>query len=224
MSNVLVIGDTHCPVMLPEYPDFLNDTRKAWKCDRIVHIGDVADFHCISYHEKNPEAPSPEEELKSARKQIAILKKVFKFVDVMIGNHDALPKRKASTLGIPYSLVKKPAEIWETPNWIWHERFSTLRIDNVLYQHGDRGRGGQDAAMLNSKENFASLVQGHHHQLSFVKYYANEVARCFAVQTGCGIDWDTAAQSYGFKFNKKPVISCAIVVDGIYAYTEPMKL
>lgn len=223
MSRVLVIGDTHSPVMLVDYVDFLRDTYVQWKCDRVVHIGDVANWECMSYHEKRV-GTSPDDEVVDARAQIKELEKAFREMDVMLGNHDALPERKARTFGFPAGIVKTPGEIWETKRWRWHPRWSILNIDGVLYQHGDKGKGGKDAAIRNSRENFASLVQGHHHQLSFVQYYANELRRCFGMQVGCGINWSAAAMEYGMKFNAKPVISCGVVIDGQYAYTEPMLL
>ena len=67
MSRVLVIGDCHCPVMLPGYIEFLRSIYRQWKCNRVIHIGDVTDFHCVCYHEKNPEAPPPTVELAKAK-------------------------------------------------------------------------------------------------------------------------------------------------------------
>ena len=52
MANVLVIGDTHCPAMLDHYPDFLAEIYEAWDCEKVVHIGDLVDFHGISFHTK----------------------------------------------------------------------------------------------------------------------------------------------------------------------------
>lgn len=224
MSRVLVIGDCHCPVMLPGYVEFLRSIHAQWKCDRVIHIGDVTDFHCVCYHEKNPDAPPPAVELAKAKLQVKELEKAFPKLQVMTGNHDALPKRKAVTLGIPVELIKSQKQIWDTRHWVWMPRYGTVEIDGVLYRHGDKGKGGQNSATINSRENFKSLVQGHHHQLGFVQYYANETARCFGLQTGCGIDWGEAQLSYGMKFNNKPVISCGVVIDGKYGYCEPMEL
>ena len=54
--NVLVIGDTHCPAMHPNYLEFLQDIRSKFKCTKIVHIGDVIDHHCVSFHDKHPDS------------------------------------------------------------------------------------------------------------------------------------------------------------------------
>ncbi len=73
MSRVLVIGDTHCPAMLPEYISFLRDTYKQWQCDKVLHIGDVVDWGAISYHEKNPACPSAGDEYATTLVQVRSL-------------------------------------------------------------------------------------------------------------------------------------------------------
>ena len=71
MSRVLVIGDTHCPAMLDEYPQFLDEMYDSWNCDKVVHIGDLADFHAISFHQKEFGLESIERELELARQQVS---------------------------------------------------------------------------------------------------------------------------------------------------------
>ena len=38
--------------------------------------------------------------------------------------------------------------------WTIHPRFTKLVIDGVIYSHGDSGRGGQDAAFQQARDNF----------------------------------------------------------------------
>ncbi len=224
MSRVLVIGDTHCPVMIDGYVDFLKDIKKKHKTDAVVHIGDVVDFGAISFHEKNPSSPSPVDEYRLALSQVKRLYKAFPDAVVMTGNHDALPRRQARTVGVPVEMIRNYADIWETPRWDWRPRYAIHQIDGVLYAHGDRGRGGQNAAMANAKEHFSSWVQGHLHAQAGVTYFANENVIIFAMNVGCGIDRDAAAMDYGFKFNKKPIIGCGVVIDGEFGLFEPMKI
>ena len=224
MANVLVIGDTHAPAMRNDYIDFLRDISAAWKCKRVVHIGDVVDWSAISYHEKEPSAPSALAEYEQAKRQVSALYKAFPNAVVMTGNHDSLPKRKAVTIGIPPQLLRNYGDVWNTPNWDWRPRFSTYAIDGVFYAHGDRGKGGQGAALKNAKEHFASWVQGHLHGQAGVNYYANEHQLIFGLSVGCGVDVDTLAMSYGRKFNQKPIVGCGVVIDGKHAVFEAMSL
>lgn len=136
MANVLVIGDTHAPAMRNDYIDFLRDISAAWKCKRVVHIGDVVDWSAISYHEKEPSAPSALAEYEQAKRQVSALYKAFPNAVVMTGNHDSLPKRKAVTIGIPPQLLRNYGDVWNTPNWDWRPRFSTYAIDGVFMHMG----------------------------------------------------------------------------------------
>ena len=222
--RVLVIGDTHCPAMLPGYVDFLRDTYKQWQCDRVIHIGDVVDWGAISYHEKNPACPSAGDEYATTLAQVKMLHKAFPKAVVMTGNHDDLPARQARTAGIPVELLRDYAKVWETPGWDWQPRYSTYELDGVKYAHGDRGKGGQYAALRNAKDNFCSWVQGHVHGQAGVQYYANSGGLIFGANVGCGLDRTRAAMDYGMKFNQKPVLGCGIVLDGVHAIFEPMIL
>ncbi len=47
--RVGIIGDTHSPVMLEGYAEWCMDVFDQWEVDRIIHIGDLADFHAASF-------------------------------------------------------------------------------------------------------------------------------------------------------------------------------
>lgn len=224
MSRVLVIGDTHAPCMLDGYVDFLKDVHKAWDCTDVVHIGDLIDWHSISFHLKTVGTPDVLGEIEAAHEQVQQLYKAFPKVTVMTGNHDAIPSRRLAEMIMPDSMLRPEKEYWEVPGWTFKPRYDQLVIDGVIYQHGDRGKGGQNAAMKNAQAEFRSVVQGHLHSQMGVQWFANSQVRIFAMQTGCGVDHKMMAMEYGRKFNAKPLIGCGVVVDGKYPYTEPMPL
>lgn len=229
MSRVLVIGDTHAPCMLEGYIPFLKSVKRRYKCDTIVHIGDLVDWAALSYHEKLPHLKNPNMEFKAALKQVRKLYKAFPDCTWLLGNHDTLTERQATTIGLPSCALKEYGDLWEVPNWDVVPRFDSVIIDGVLYQHGDRGKGGDMAAMKNAKIEFRSVVQGHHHTQGGCWYTANqrpthEGGRVFGLQTGCGVDHKLAAMAYGKKYSQKPLIGCGVVIDGIRAYFEPMEL
>tara|TARA_X000001388_G_scaffold28035_2_gene19812 strand:+ start:5473 stop:6159 length:687 start_codon:yes stop_codon:yes gene_type:complete len=222
MARVLVIGDTHCPAMKEGYVDFLNDMKQLWNTDTTIHIGDVVDWASISFHEKLPEFPSPNDEFEKAMDQVQLLYKAFPKVTVMTGNHDDLPKRKITTLTLPSQCIKEYSTLWNTPKWNWMPRYSRYNLDNVIYSHGDSGKGGRWAALSNATDNFSSWVQGHLHSVAGVNYYANVHKRIFGLSTGCGVDHDALSMYYGKRFNSKPIVGCGIVLDGEHAFFEPM--
>jgi hypothetical protein len=222
---VLVIGDTHSPTMLSGYPDFLVRVYEKYRCGAVVHIGDLADLHCVSYHEKDPDHASPQSELEQAIDQIAELTARFPRVSLLLGNHDALVQRQATTAGISQKMLKPFKELFELPRgWQVYPRYHKLTCNGVLYQHGDQGKGGQFAALRNAQAEFCSVVQGHHHSQSGVWYHANENNLIFGMQVGCGIDRQHQQMAYGTKFSSKPIISCGVVIDSQTAFVERMTL
>lgn len=226
MSRVLVIGDTHCPAMHEGYTDFLEEMYDTWSCDRVVHIGDLVDFHAISYHQKVFGLQDIEREMEAAREQVATLTGLFPDVDYMIGNHSALPSRQAADAGLPPSMLKSLAEIVGLPKtWTVHARHSDLLIDGVIYRHGDKGRSNQsNAAFVNAQMEFTSVVQGHFHAQAGVCYGANQRSRYFGLQVGCGTDPRSPYMDYSKIYTKRPLLGCGIVLDGEYAAFEPMHL
>lgn len=223
MSRTLVWSCPHAPCMLPEYPDFLADTYNEWECNHVICLGDLVDNRVLSYHEKNPDLPGPANEYEEAKEQVALLYEMFPRMDVMVGNHDALPTRQARTAGIPTWFIRNLNECWGTPGWKWHPRFDTLIHDGVMYRHGDKGRRGMiRPALLNAERNFQSVVQGHYHSLLQVMWQFNENAGIFGMQVGCGMDWKRAEMEYALIYDMKPAIGCGIVIDGKHAFIERM--
>ena len=222
--NVLIIGDTHCPAMLPKYPGFLKRIEKKYDCRRVVHIGDLVDWASISYHPKAPSLKNADAEFEKAFKQVQKLYKLFPRATWLIGNHDALTERQATDVGLPLTVLKDYVDLWDIPGWKTIPRFGQLIIDGVIYQHGDRGRGGPLAALKNAHAEFTSVVQGHLHQQAGCWFSANHKDRVFGLQVGCGVDGKSLAMSYGRRFNSKPIVGCGVVLGGKTAIFEPMPL
>ncbi len=223
MARVLIIGDTHAPGMRKGYVDFLKRIADSYGINRVIHIGDLVDWASISYHEKSPSLSNATAEYAKAKKQIASLARAFPKADWLIGNHDALTERQAISAGLPPQILKDYADLWEL-DWTVHPRFSKLQIDGVLYSHGDSGRGGQDAAFHQAKDNFRSTVIGHFHAQAGVKWWANPEFRVFGLAVGCGIDAGRMQFEYGRKMAAKPILGCGVVLGGRQAYFEPWLL
>lgn len=223
--RVLIIGDTHCPVMHRGYVRHCARTRDKYKCTRVVHIGDAADNCALSFHKKPSHLRDARQEYAKAKKQLSSLHRSFPKLDWLIGNHDALPYRWCEEVGIDPSMMRDPVDMFGLKGWRSHSRYTQLMLDGVIYQHGDRGKGGQRlAALANAKEEFCSVVQGHHHGQAGAEFFANKEKLVFGMQVGCGIDAKAAAMEYGIKFNRKPVLGCGVVIDGETPIFVPMGL
>ncbi len=223
MSRVLVIGDTHCPAMHPKYIGFLKKIEKKYKCNRVVHIGDSVDWNAISFHEKCPHMPSPAEEYKLAKKQIAKLYKAFPDLDYMVGNHSDLPARKARATGLPEDVLRPFNELWDVPRWRVHERMDDFILDGVIYRHGDKEKKGRMAALNNAKEQHAPVVQGHFHAQFGIEYAANQFRAIWGMQVGCGVQPGHPNMKYSKQYSARPILGCGVVING-NPYVERMHL
>lgn len=210
MARVLVIGDVHEPASHPGYLQFCRDLRKEWRCDRIVFIGDVVDFHSISMHPSEPAAKGPLDEHASAMIGIQKWRRSFPDAIVTIGNHDERVARMAATVNIPARFIRDYSDLWNTPGWEW---VRSTTIDGVHYFHGT-GLGGQNPALAAAKASMISTVVGHVHSVSGISFAAGPRSRVFGLNTGCGCDILHPAMHYGKNLIKKPLLGAGVVIDG----------
>jgi predicted phosphodiesterase len=218
-NNVLVIGDTHEPFCKDGYLEFCREVQEKYNCGTVVHIGDLVDNHAMSYHEHDPEGRSIGDEYRLALSRTKRWYRTFPNVKICIGNHDALPFRKAFTAGLPSTWLKSYQEILQSPKtWEWdfiHE------VNGVLYQHGT-GMSGEMAAINAARENRQSTVIGHLHTVCNTRFLASFKDLIFGVSVGCGINHKTYAFAYGRENTRKPVVSCAVILDGKTPINIPM--
>ena len=204
-ENVLVIGDLHAPFTLEGYLEHCIRMRDKYSCDRIVFIGDIIDNHYSSFHTADPDGYAAGEELDRA---IAMLKPwhdAFPKADVMLGNHDRIPYRKAMDAGMSERWVRGYSEVLGTPGWTFRD---SLLVNDVLYVHGD----GAGHAITRAKKELISIVQGHFHVRAYIEYVVGRNFKIFGSQVGCGVDDKSYAMAYG-KNSPKSAISCLVVLN-----------
>jgi len=219
LAKVLVIGDTHAPAMHRNYIEFLQRIRAKYRIDREVHIGDVVDHHCISFHEKHPDSMGAVDEYINARTQVQALHEEFPNLEITIGNHDKRVMRLNAKAGIPSLYLKDFNELYETDSWKWKDY---VQIDGVYYYHGE-GCGGQYPAVNAAKMRMQSTVIGHWHSACGVWYQAGPTAKIWGMNVGCGVDRNHLFMQYGSAFLKKPIVGCGVVIDG-EPFVETMDL
>jgi predicted phosphodiesterase len=220
--NILVIGDTHIPFVHKNYLEFVFETGKKFQCGKVIHIGDLIDFHSISRHEHNPDGFSPKAELEKSK---SILKKwylAFPELDCCIGNHDERLEKAAIRSGLTSLYFKSFKSLFDMPDK-WDYRFD-VRCFGVRFFHG-MGWGGKYAHINAAMENGQSIVMGHLHGNAGVEWMANDNQIIFGMAVGCGIDRKTYAFNYGRDHRRKPILGCGVVFDcGRDAQFIPMKM
>lgn len=219
MSRLLVVGDLHIPYTHPGYFAFCEDLYEEWGCDRIHFIGDVTDWHAISFHLKHPDLPAAGDEYMIALDQLDRWKKRWPKATVSIGNHDERIYKLARSVGIPDRFIKGYRDIWETPGWTWEER---TKIDDMHLMHGT-GAGGIHPAYQSALRLSASVCIGHVHTAGGVKWIVGPDARHFGMDVGTGIDDHALAFAYAMNNLRKSVVSAGLVIDG-HPYHEAMPL
>lgn len=217
-KTVLVIGDMHLPFVHPRYLQFCQDMRKEYKPDEIVFIGDVVDWHSISYHEADPNGLSPGDELALARRMLKKWVAAFPKAKVCIGNHDALLHRKMMTNGLPAAALRSYKDIFGTPGWDWQEEHI---LDGVKYTHGT-GNTGHGAAINKAVRGRISTVMGHTHSFGGCTYHASEKDLIFGLNVGCGIDIRAYSFAYAKPFVNRPTLGCGVVMSDESAAFLPM--
>jgi hypothetical protein len=208
--RILVIGDTHFPAVHPGYLAFCQDLHSRYKCNAVVHIGDVADWHSISNHEKEPAAKGAIDEFELAYGEVQRWKKIFPKMHVTVGNHCCRIYRQAATVAIPDRFLKGYAELWNTPQWKWLPDYIA---DEVYYLHGT-GSSGQYPAVTLMQKMLMSVVSGHVHSAGGVWWRANPQRRIFGMNVGCGVDDRHLAFKYAENIKVKSILSAAVVLDG----------
>lgn len=211
MSRVLIIGDVHEPVSHPGYLAFCRDLRNTYRCDKVVFIGDIADWHAISFHAHHPEAPGPKDEYELAKSCIQKWNAAFPQATVCIGNHDERVYRLAESVNIPAYLIKDYTETWGTKRWEW---IHDIIIDDVYYFHGIN-TAGMYPAFNSMKKQLMSVVQGHVHSAAGIKWLANPNRRIFGMDVGCGVDDKAVAFAYGKHQQQRSILGAGVVLDGI---------
>lgn len=201
-DNILVIGDLHEPFCLEKYLDHCKKIQVKYKCGTTIFIGDLIDNHYSSYHETDPDGLSAGKELDKAINRLQRWYNAFPEAYVMIGNHDRIINRKATTSGLSKRWIRNLNEVLEVKNW---EFLEEIDINNVNYNHGEGG-----TAKSRMKNEMQSLVQGHLHAQFYIEYIVSPTSRIFGMQVGCGVDRKSYAMSYGKNF-KKPIIGCGVV-------------
>jgi len=211
MSRVLIIGDVHEPVSRKGYLQFCKDMKKKWRCSKVIFIGDLVDWAAISFHLCNPEGHSPNDEFKLAFSKVQKWYRAFLNATVIIGNHDARPKRVAESVNIPAKFIRDYADLWETPKWNWTQ---SIIVDDVFYCHGHKKGGGKTPAWNLSQKMGMSVCLGHYHSRGGINWSANPLRRWFGMDVGCGVDDKAYAFAYASEQPQRSILSVGIVING----------
>ena len=217
MARILVIGDIHEPATHPGYLPWCQHLYEKWNCDTVIAIGDVLDYHAISFHAREIDAPNAEQEYELSLAGVARWRDAFDTLTCLIGNHDERVHRLAASVSIPARFIRSFADLWETPKWKWVRE--TIQ-DGCLFIHGT-GYSGQQPEMAAARAAMMNVTLGHCHSVGGVRRLSTPSQDIWGMSTGCGVDIEAPGMRYGRNMVSKPVLGAGIVIDG-QPYHEAM--
>lgn len=208
-TNILVISDMHIPYHHPDSFTFLKALKDKYKINKILNVGDVLDKHQTSYHAKEHEALGVNEEFKTSKDYIQELSQIFPEMDIAMGNHDALTKRKAKDVGIPKYMLKTEQEAYGLPDtWVFKESFDYPEYQDLHMRHtiGTNTK-------LNAKQFSSNSVQGHHHSEFCISYFADVNKIRWSMSVGCLIDHKHPVFTYNKSALTRPILGCGVILN-----------
>lgn len=200
-NNILVIGDTHIPHQHPDYLEFLIDIQKKWDCGKIIHIGDFVDFSSTTFHDVNPELPSPAYEFEYAKAELHKWNKAFPNITVTIGNHDRRVARKMIGNQVQRMWQRSFNEVFET-SW---EFVPEYYYNGIYFCHGEGA-----TARLTALQKQLSTVQGHRHSETYIDFPAKNL---FAIQCPLGVNRDSLAFEYAKVDPKEWTLGATVILN-----------
>lgn len=211
MSRILCVPDTHFPFQHPNFfTDFARHIRY-FRPTHIVHMGDIVDFHAISRHDPDPEAPSAKDELAQSKvcvnKFVNMIPKSVKTF-ICVGNHDNRIEKKAAQNHIPKAFLKSTRELFSIPDTWQVEDYH--QIGDIAFVHGQSNLRGKACMSYG-----CNVVQGHFHSMLEISYHQTPTRKLWSVFTGSGADSKSLALAYGKNHLAKDVYGFTLIENGI---------
>lgn len=175
-------------------------------------MGDEVDQHTLGRWAHDPNGRSGGDELHEAIHSLRPWFKKYPRTYVCESNHTYRVYKKAFDHGIPSEFLRSIGEVYGAPDgWKWKDRWI---FDNILFEHGEFV-SGQTAALKAAMDNRMSTVIGHQHSFGGVIHSGAISGIIWGMNTGCLIDVDQYAFSYGKKLRRKPTLGTGIILNGI---------
>jgi len=212
---ILMVPDLHIPYEHPDALEFIKAVKKSYTPNLVINLGDMLDFHAISFHDNDPDLLSAGDELELSVKKIAEWEKVIPEQYIVGSNHGDLPLRKFLANGIPKDLIKSYNDIYEVgEKWKFVDDLTieteSIHLPDLYVAHGIRKNALQVAQQRGQR-----FICGHFHEDFSIKYAGNPNSLIWAVMSGCLIDKKSRAFAYNKLNLNRPLLGCTVVLYGV---------
>ena len=210
-NRILCIPDPHIPYQHPNLFVDIAQHIRYFKPTHIVIMGDLVDFHAVSRHDPDPDAPDAKTEFERTRICINKLKRTIPNginVYLCIGNHDNRIEKRAAINGIPKVFLKSFAELFDLPKrWKIDD---VHYINDIAFTHGHSNLRGKTALSYGT-----NVVQGHFHSMLDISYHQTPTKLIWSVFAGSGADNKSLALAYGKNSLAKDVYGFVLIENGV---------
>lgn len=219
-KTILWIADMHIPYHHRDSYAFLRYMKKKHKPDLVVSVGDLGDFHDLSFHDSDPDLMSAGDELYALQRYSRELEKLFPDMYILGSNHGDLPARKAFSAKMPKGFLRPYNEIYGVgKGWKFVDDLELIWEGHRLYAAHGISKNGLKLATQRG----VCTVQGHFHTEFRADYASNPHALIWSMQVGCLIDGNSLAFKYDKLNLQRPIIGSGVSVAGL-PQLEPMLL
>jgi hypothetical protein len=214
----LCVSDLHIPYHHPDAIRFLKAIKKAYNINdnnpnhHIFNVGDEADFHGISYHEKEQSLDTQHNETLKAREVFKELEELFPKKVLVHSNHGSMLYRRGKTSGIPNYMLRDYNEVIGVgKGWKWYSDYKhTMNNGQTLFMtHGMKKNG-----LALAKEMGMCVLQGHYHTCFEIGYTSNPMNLNWSMMVGCLIDDNSRAYAYNKVNSARVILGCGIIING----------
>lgn len=215
VGHTLLVPDPHCPYHADGTLEFLGDLKSEFKPDRTLFLGDVFDHLTSSRYGTHSAAKGADDEWAEACDFVLELAAMFPVAEVLIGNHDARPAKRASEVGIPTELIRPFNEVPRLAKalrlWRWCEKIEINADTVAVHGEGFGGNNPGEAAVLAYRKN---VVMAHLHTRFGVNYHARGDWVNWSFNTGCLIDPNSPANGYAKHHQKRTIRGAGVLLNG----------
>ena len=212
---ILAVPDLHIPYEHPDALAFIAAVKKEYKPDLIVNLGDMLDFHAISFHDSDPDLLSAGDELAQAREKIKAWETLIPEQYIVGSNHGDLPLRKFVAQGLPRDLISSYNEIYGVSDKWTFVPDLTIETDSKYLPDIYVAHGLKKNALQVAQQRGQRFICGHFHEDFNVKYAGNPNSLIWAAMSGCLIDKKSKAFAYNKLNLNRPILGCTVVLYGV---------
>lgn len=213
----LVISDLQAPFEHEKALEFCYRLKKHYKIpdENVLNVGDETDSYHGGRWPKDPDGRfSAVGELGATREKMRLWGDRFPKMKLAISNHGLRWVRKAAGAEIPTELLRSYQEIFQMPEkWVWKPewRFENLKSPfRMIHGMGYSGVQGHRNAAIDAG---ISTVIGHLHSHAAISYIRTGTQKIWGFNTGCLINPEDYAFSYGKEARLKPCLGAGLIFD-----------